>query len=189
MLGLEYLEDACTPSHALHGIEAEWFPPRELHTADQSGFDIAAYLVLSDGQRLLVTVEVKYTDSFSAKKMTWERYAAHLQAAGLAERAMQDIVRAGGSQFLRSVSLTDSLRRRGVRSGPGVGRVLAVVLGRGDDKSARAVVNKITEYRPSTPVAFWSHENFPQACSREPELAEWSQSLKRRYVLPVGGSM
>jgi hypothetical protein len=167
------------------GLEAEWFPPRELHTADQSGFDIAAYLKLSDGQRLLLTIEVKYTDSFSAKKMTWERYGAHLEAAGLDEPAMKGIVLAGGSQFLRSVLLTDSLRRRGVRGGPGVGRVLAVVLARGDDGSAKGVVSKIAEYQPSTPVAFWSHEEFLLACSREPDLAEWSDRLKRRYVLPV----
>jgi hypothetical protein len=134
VVGLDHLEDAGTPSHAVHGIEAEWFPPRDLHTADHSGFDIAAYLKLRDGQRLLVSIEVKYTDSFSPKKMTWERYGAHLQAAGLHESAMQDIVQAGGSQFLRSVLLTNSLRRCGVRRPPGVGQVLAVVLARGDDR-------------------------------------------------------
>lgn len=53
---------------ALDGIEAEWFPPRAEHTGDMSGFDIAACLGLTDGRRILVSIEVKYTDSFSAAR-------------------------------------------------------------------------------------------------------------------------
>ena len=52
-------------------MEAEWFPPRDLHTGDRSGFDMAAFLRLRSGERLLVSVEVKYVDTFSAKKLEY----------------------------------------------------------------------------------------------------------------------
>jgi hypothetical protein len=123
------------------------------------------------GRLLLITVEVKCTDTFSPTKMAWDRYRAHLEAAGLDEGAMDDIVRAGGSQFLRSVLLTDSQRRQGLRGGRGVERALAVVLARKDDRSATKVVSKIAEYGPRTPVAFWSHEDLLRACSRAPVTA------------------
>lgn len=68
---MERLEDPGSPSHHLDGIEAEWFPPRDLHTGDRSGFDMAAFLRLRSGERLLVSVEVKYVDTFSAKKLEY----------------------------------------------------------------------------------------------------------------------
>ncbi|WP_256793252.1 hypothetical protein [Terrabacter sp. Ter38] len=183
---LEDLADTQTPSHDLGGIEAEWFPPRDLHTGDRSGFDIAAYLRLQEGESLLVSVEVKYVDTFSAKKVTWERYATQLASAGLDEGSMTRIVAAGGSQFLRSVLLTDSLRRHGLRRRHEVHRTLAVVLGRQDDRNARKVVQTIAACQPHTPVAYWSHEDFFDACAAQPELARWAGRMQRRYVLAVG---
>ena len=82
---LEPLVDARFPAYALHGIEAEWFPPRKFHTQDRSGFDIAALVRLADDRRMLVTIEVKYTDSFSSTKLDPDRqpYPAYLAALGL----------------------------------------------------------------------------------------------------------
>lgn len=184
VVALDDLADAGHPSHALSGIEAEWFPPRELHTGDRSGFDMAAYLRLQDGQSLLVSVEVKYVDTFSPEKVTWQRYATQLTVAGLNESSMTDIVAAGGSQFLRSVLLTDSLRRLGLRGGGEIHKTLAVVLARGEDRSAQKVVTTIERYRPHTPVSFWSHEDFFDACASQPALSDWAARLKRRYLLP-----
>lgn len=167
----------------MRGIEAEWFPPRNLHTGDHSGFDVAAYLRLGSGERLLVSIEVKYVDTFSPKKLKWEDYSQHLEETGLDEAACEDIVESGGSQFLRSVMLTDSLRRRGLRGGGEVDRTLAVVLARGADRSAKKVVRKVAEYDPQTPVAHWSHEELFDACAAQPELAAWAQSMRRRYLL------
>lgn len=183
VVGPEHLEDSSTPSHQLHGIEAEWFPPRGHHTGDRSGFDIAAYLRLESGERLLVSIEVKYVDTFSNEKLKWKDYSQHLEETGLDKAACEDIVESGGSQFLRSVLLTDSLRRRGLRGGGEVDRTLAVVLARGADPSAKKVVQKVAEYDPQTPVAHWSHEEFFDACAAQPELAAWAQSLRRRYLL------
>lgn len=42
------LED---PKYSLAGVEAEWFPRREAHTRDRSGFDLAAALRLEDAPR------------------------------------------------------------------------------------------------------------------------------------------
>lgn len=180
---LDDLADIDEPSHRLGAIEAEWFPPRDLHTGDHSGFDIAAYLRLKGGESLLVSLEVKYVDTFSSEKVTWQRYAAQLTAAGLDEESMTEIVAAGASQFLRSVLLTDSLRRIGLRDGREVDRTLAIVLARGDDASARKVVRKVAEYERHTPVAYWSHEEFFAACAAQPELAGWAERMRRRYVL------
>ncbi len=127
--------------YALDGIEAEWFPPRSEHTGDRSGCDIASCLELSDGRRVLVTIEVKYTDRFSAKPVAWDLYQEHLTALGLDEAGTAALVDAGCSQVLRQVMITDSVRRRGLAPGTGQGgRVddaVAVVLAREDDHTAR----------------------------------------------------
>ncbi|HXV93870.1 MAG TPA: hypothetical protein VD813_11270, partial [Pseudonocardia sp.] len=81
--------------HRLDGIEAEWFPPRELHTRDRSGFDIAAALRLADRSRILLTIEVKYVDGFSRAPLEPPHYSDHLAATRLTD-AVPDIVRAGG---------------------------------------------------------------------------------------------
>ena len=65
VVGLSRLEDGNAPKHTLDGIDAEWFPPRQHHTNDRSGFDIAALLELAGGTHTLLTIEVKYIDSFS----------------------------------------------------------------------------------------------------------------------------
>lgn len=63
-MGLEHLEYSSAPSYQGSG-SAEWFRPRDRHTGDRSGFDIAAYLRLQSGERLLVSIDVKYADTFS----------------------------------------------------------------------------------------------------------------------------
>jgi hypothetical protein len=117
-----------------------------------------------------------------------EQYAAHADGAGLNRAAFEDIVAAGGSQFLRAVLPTDSLRRTGLRGAGQVDRTLAVVLARGDDRSAQKVVSTIAGQAPSTPVALWSHEAFSDACSAQPELAEWRTRMQRRYLLASDGA-
>jgi hypothetical protein len=106
-------------SYALNGIEAEWFPPRWAHTDDKSGFDIAACLA-SDAERVLVSIEVKYTDSFSRAPIVWSRYAQHLENLGLNEKSTAALVETGCSQVLRQALITDSVRRVGL-----VGQLLA----------------------------------------------------------------
>lgn len=95
--GLASLRAPRHVDHELHGIEAEWFPPRELHTGDRSGFDIAALLALRDGRHLLLTIEVKYVDSFSPAKLDLNRYAGVLDAPGVDRGTAAALVAAGGS--------------------------------------------------------------------------------------------
>ncbi len=136
----------------------------------------------------MVSIEVKYVDTFSPQKLSWgEQYAGHAGGAGLDRAGFEDIVASGGSQFLRSVLLTDSLRRTGLRGAGGVDRTLAVVLARGDDRSAKKVVNTIAGHSPRTPVALWSHDAFFDACAAHPELAQWANRMRRRYLLTPGG--
>lgn len=167
--------------YVLDGVEAEWSPPRQSHTRDRSGFDIAAMLRLEDGQTQLVSVEVKYVDSFSAKPLDPERYRDHLDALGLNSTTTQTIVAAGGSQFLRSVLLTESVRRRGLRNDGGTDRCLSVVLARSDDTAADLAVQLVGEAAPAVAVARWSHGDLLAAAGHQPELADWAERMRRRY--------
>lgn len=169
-------------SFRLDGIEAEWSPPRDHHTGDGSGFDIAAMLRLKEDRTLLVSVEVKYIDSFSAKALDPKRYKQHLEAIGLSLEATQAVVAGGGSQFLRSVLLTESVRRSGLRKGPGVDGCVSVVLAREDDGSADKVFRLIDGLASGVQVARWSHARLLTVAAGHPELADWAHRMRCRYV-------
>jgi hypothetical protein len=181
VIGFCRLGDAGDP-FALDGIEAEWSPPREEHIGDRSGFDLAAIVCLQNGTRALVSVEVKYVDTFSSAKVDPVRYAEHLSSTGLAGRAASAIVGAGGSQFLRSVLLTESVRRRGIRGETSLEGALSVVLGRHDDPTADRVVQALNDQAPHLATARWSHRDVLIAAQRQPELAEWARQMRRRYA-------
>lgn len=187
VVGFSRLEDGNAPKHTLDGIDAEWFPPRQHHTNDRSGFDIAALLELAGGTHTLLTIEVKYIDSFSPAKLdpSKEGYASALSACGIKEAETQTLTAAGGSQFLRSVLLTDSVRRKGIAGAttPAIDEALAVVLGRVDDVSAQRVVEKFDALDLRTKTDYWSHNQFFDAAASVEVLAEWAADLRRRYVL------
>lgn len=168
--------------HRLEGIEAEWSPPRQHHTRDRSGFDLAAVLSLADDTRALVSVEVKYVDSFSPAPLDPGRYRGHLDATGIGQEAATAILEAKSSQFLRSVLLTESVRRSGIRGEARLDRALSVVLAREDDTSADDAVRVLREQAPQVRTARWSHSAFLTAAARRPELAEWARQMRRRYV-------
>ncbi|MGD9525536.1 MAG: hypothetical protein AB7V44_01975 [Pseudonocardia sp.] len=168
--------------HSLDGIEAEWSPPRERHTGDRSGFDLAAVLRLDGGGRALVSVEVKYVDSFSPARLDPTDYAEHLAATGIGTDAASAIVAAGGSQFLRSVLLTESVRRTGIRGESRLDRALSVVLARADDPTAERAVHVLQKQAPAVATARWSHDELFAAAGRQDGLAEWARRMNRRYV-------
>jgi hypothetical protein len=166
----------------LDGLDAEWAPPRTAHTDDGSGFDIAALARTDDGQRLLITVEVKYVDPFSRPLLDPQRYADALAAVGISAENTTAVIGSHGSQFLRSVLLTDSVRRGG-RTGVAVAdSALAVVLSREDDPVARDVVHDLARVQTSVPVAWWTLTSFFDAVAQELEMVEWADSMRARYV-------
>ncbi|WP_439937091.1 PGN_0703 family putative restriction endonuclease [Nocardia sp. N13] len=183
VVGFGALQDPTAPTHTLAGIEAEWFPPRQHHTGDRSGFDIAALLELADGSHMLLTIEVKYVDTFSPKKLDTGRYADSLRDCEITDQQADALVKAGGSQFLRSVLLTSSVLRRGIagETSPRIDSAMAVVLGRGDDQSAQAVVERFARVDLPVTTNYWSHEDFCDAASRDDELADWADQLLKRY--------
>lgn len=63
--------------------------------------DIACCLAVENGRRVLVTIEVKYTDTFSTKPVIWAPYEQHLTALGLNQDETTAVVKAGCSQVLR----------------------------------------------------------------------------------------
>lgn len=174
-------------NYVLDGIEAEWFPPRTEHTGDMSGCDIACCLGLTDGRRVLVTIEVKYVDTFSARPVVWDRYEKHLTALGLDEAATAALVNAGCSQVLRQVMITDSIRRRGLATGVGPGgrvdEAVAVVLAREDDETARGVAKTLDRTVGDTvPVWFWSHRHLFDEAAMVETLSGWAREMAVRYL-------
>lgn len=169
----------------LGGIEAEWFPPRWAHTNDQSGFDLAACGLGADGERLLVSIEVKYIDSFSRAPVTWNRYRHHLEAIGVDEVLLAHLVSANCSQVLRQVMITESLLRTGLVPGAlGQGRVddaVSVVLGRAKDARAREVVRTL-RVDAGLAVQFWSISELLTACADVATLRDWAARMSVRYL-------
>lgn len=191
--GLAVLDpgDSVQQGHRLEGIEAEWFPPRKPHTGDMSGCDIAACLELGDGTRTLITIEVKYTDTFSVEPVMWNRYQRHLEDLGLDEQSTAALVDAGCSQVLRQVMLTNSVRLRGVAPDAGregqVDRAISVVLARHDDTHAQHVAETLDAAVGSiVPVRYWSHRDLFQRSSEIAGLEQWAGRMHERYV--IGGS-
>lgn len=182
-MNVERIQTLADRTHALAGIDAEWAPPNKLHTGDRSGFDIAAFAGLASGDDLLITVEVKYIDTFSPMKVDYDRYQTHLTKLGLSRGAVDGLVAEGCSQFLRSVMLTDSVRRQGVRGEGPIGGALAVVLARSEDRKAQQVVESIANCNVPTRVDFWSHERFFDECEGQSELKDWARRMRRRYVI------
>lgn len=164
--------------YRLDGLQAEWAPAPAEALGDRSAADLAAALVLADGRSCLITVEVKYTEPFSPGPIAGDpRYAGALTALGLTDDDAVALAPSGGTQFLRSVLLTDAVRRR-----HGIDEVLAVVLGRSDDATARDVVARVGQAVPDVPTAYWSHEDFLTVCGARPALTEWADRMHRRYV-------
>ena len=184
----EERRDARRPleAYALDGIDAEWFPPRWAHTGDRSGFDIAACVGVEPGRRLLLSIEVKYTDSFSSDLVTWERYGKWLAAIDLHEPGTRILVADGCSQILRQVMITDSVRRVGLVPEVGatgqVQEAMAVVLARADDDTACEVVAAV-DAAVSVPVLFWSHKELFDAAAAQPALSNWAREMADRYLI------
>ncbi|WP_343981557.1 PGN_0703 family putative restriction endonuclease [Pseudonocardia aurantiaca] len=167
---------------SLDGLQAEWAPPRLEHTCDRSGFDIAAAVRTSDDRRMIITVEVKYTDRFSASAFEPARYLEALRYVGIDVTRAERIVAAGGSQFLRSVLLTDSVRRGGKSGVDPLDAALAVVLSRDDDRTAARVVQGVAEEQPTVSVAWWGLGAFLDVVGRHGELADWVDAMRARYL-------
>jgi hypothetical protein len=75
--------------------------------------------------------------------------------------------------------LTASVQRTGSADD-----VLAVVLSRDDDRTARDVVDTVGVASPSIATAWWGHRQFLEAAGRHGKLADWADSVAARYLLP-----
>ena len=134
---------------------------------------------------MLMTVEVKYTDTFSSDKVTWTKYAHHLRGLGVDESALKKLVDLGCSQVLRQAMLTASVGERGLVPGaPASGRVdkvMGVVLARGADQAAQDVVTAV-DAAVNIPVTFWPLKKFLDAAVAQPSLTEWANRMANRYL-------
>ncbi len=195
VVGFARLGDTESDSSALDGLDVEWAPPRELHTGDRSGFDIAALLRLDDGRRIILSVEVKYTDSFSPAFRNDEldrkvvQHRPHLSELSIDEQRGRDLLGTRAtSQFLRSVMITDSLVRRGLDGHDRLDGGIAVVLAPAEDRTARLAVGTIGAALGTTRLrtAFWSLEEFLDQAAEEAALSAWADRMRRRYLIGPG---
>ena len=150
---------------ALDGLQADWAAPEESHTCD-----IAAAARTAAGERVSITIEVEYVDTFSPTKLDPARY----RVDGLAE-----LVELGAGQFLRSALLTESVRGDG-----GFDKAVALLLCRADDGQARKVVAAVDRACATTglTIALRTHEDLFDAAADEPALHDWAQAMRRRYL-------
>jgi hypothetical protein len=181
LVAFDRIETGGDPSR-LEGLQAEWAPPRLEHTGDRSGFDIVAAVRTSDDRRVITTVEVKDTDRFSAAAVEPRRLAEALHNVGIDDPGAERLVAAGGSQFLRSVLLTDSVRRGGRSGVDPLDAALAAVLSRDDDRTAATVVQRMAEEQTTVPVAWWCLGAFLDVVGRHGELADWVDAMRARYL-------
>ncbi|MEJ2888729.1 PGN_0703 family putative restriction endonuclease [Actinomycetospora aeridis] len=190
VIGFDRLGESVTDRHALDGLHAEWAPPRSRHTGDGSSFDIAAPLRLGGHRRVFLSIEVKYTDDFSsgvaardlATKL--EQYRPHLDALGIGDARREPLLRGRTFQFLRSVMLTDSVVRRGLRGDDRLDGGLATVVAPAADAVAREAVATVSAALGTTrtQVAFWSLDDLLDGCADQAPLQVWADTMRRRYL-------
>lgn len=181
------LETVTVGRRTIAGIECEWAPERRDHLDDGTAFDAVVATQLRNGQRLLIAVEVKYTDTFSRDPKNADKdlkYEAYCRDFGMAATAFEELKGHRTRQLLRNVLLTESVRRGG-RIGPALfDEALTLVFARDDDDAARSAVAAVDSQRGEMPtaVAFIGHGEFADAAARIEALADWATAFRRRYV-------
>ena len=173
---------AADPAWELEGLQAEWAPPPAENTDDKSGFDIAAAVRTADDRRMLISIEVKYTDSFSPAKLEPKEHRLLLDEIGIDADTTKALVGGGCSQFLRSVLLTHSVGRGGKARRAPLDSAMAVVLCRDNDATAQKVVDLLRSAQSTVPVMLWGLGSFLDAAARRPELADWADTVHARYL-------
>ena len=181
------LECVAVGDRTIGGIECEWAPDRRQHLDDGSAFDAVVAARQDDGRRLLVTVEVKYIDTFSRDKKNADKdakYRRFSQQFGMADGAFDQLGGPSTRQLLRNVLLTESVRRGGRDGGTTFDDAITLVLARDDDAAARRAVDAVDRHRGSLPtaVAFLGHGELADGAGRVGDLSPWAVDFRRRYV-------
>ena len=171
----------------IYGIECEWAPRRQDHLNDGTAFDAVVAARLDDGRRLLIAVEVKYTDTFSRDphpERNDHKYEGVCRTFGMPATAFEALKGNETRQLLRNVLLTESVRRGGQTGPQQFDEALTLVFARDDDAAARSAVAAVDRQRGemTTRVAFVGHREFADAAAGVDELSEWAARFRRRYV-------
>ena len=169
-------------------IEVEWAPDPNAHLGDLTAFDAFVRYRTGGGRRAFLGVETKYTESFSRKRYTSERYDALARdpASGFKPGAERRLAAPATNQLWRNALLAHSLRSTDEFD---EGRVV-VLSCRGDAGAERAITGLSAELRdPPALLRSATYEELVAAFDSEPELSSWAADFRRRYLdlTPVNG--
>ncbi|MFW3171346.1 hypothetical protein [Geodermatophilus sp. CPCC 206100] len=190
LLGLDLigLEGVDVRGRRIAGIECAWAPDRRDHLKDRTVFDAVVAGRLADGRSQLIAVATEDVDSSDRDPENTaadERYRACCRGFGMAEGAFAELRRHDTRRLLRTVLLTESVRRGGRGGGPVFDEALTVVLSRDDDAAARSAVRAVQARRGRlrTDVRYVAHRQLADAAAGIDDLADWAGGFRRRYVV------
>lgn len=172
----------------ISGIECEWAPDRREHLDDGTAFDAVVAARSADGRRVLVSVEVKYVDTFSrdpreGRATKTDKYLGFCESFGMGDGARRLLEDDATRQLLRNVLLTESVRRDPAAR-PAFDDAVCVVFARDDDGRARDAVDAVREQRGAMPtdVRFIGHGRLADVAAGVVELATWVSAFGPRYL-------
>jgi hypothetical protein len=191
LLGRELagLESVTVGDRHIDGIECEWAPDRRQHLDDGSAFDAVVVARQRNGRSLLVSVEVKYVDTFSRDPKSEakdKKYRRFCEEFGMAATAFGELGGPATRQLLRNVLLTESVRSGGLNGETAFDEAVTLVLARDDDTAAQRAVTAVDQQRGCMPtaVAFAGHGQFADAAAQVDDLTAWAVDFRCRYVAP-----
>lgn len=170
-------------SGATHIVDVvcEFAPqPPEAYLSDRTAFDAVVLYESVDGPRFM-GIETKYTEPFSAKEYTSERYDTVTRDSNWfvqPESAPRVLKGNKSNQLWRNVMLAASMELAGTH---GHGSVAVVALE--DDPGATKAISILREHLTDQSRLVWTPiERLLDAADDVPELADWSRAFRLRYT-------
>ncbi len=176
--------------HEILIVKVEWAPDPDVHLKDRTAFDAFVRYRTGGGRRAFLGVETKYTEPFSQRRHTSDRYDAITKdpASGFKLGAECRLVEPVTNQLWRNALLVHSLRSTDEFDDGHV-----VVLSCDGDSGAQAAIERVANDLRDPPALLRSvtYEALVSELVQEADLSSWAAEFRRRYleltpVLPEG---
>ncbi len=161
-------------------VQCEWAPqPKQEHLADNTAFDAAVWFRDTANRSVLLGVEVKYTEPFSAKVYDTDRYRHVTDECGWFRPGARDVLRSSGTnQMWRNTMLAAAVELAGQ-----VDRALIGTLSLGGDPGvAKAILPLTEQLTDQTRLRSVTVEDLTAVAAGHPELESWVSAFRRRYL-------